>query len=97
MSIKGDKHPPDGRAARHDRTVRGRAGPPSPPDGHRNVSYRTSSYGYDIRCAPEFKVFTNIYSTVVDPKAPPDFCFAVWLACCSRRGSTALSEGSRTR
>jgi dCTP deaminase len=26
------------------------------------------SYGYDIRCAPEFKVFTNIYSTVVDPK-----------------------------
>ena len=32
------------------------------------VSYGTSSYGYDIRCAPEFKVFTNIYSTVVDPK-----------------------------
>src|SRR4029434_8369890 len=25
-------------------------------------------YGYDIRCAPEFKVFTNIHSTVVDPK-----------------------------
>jgi dCTP deaminase len=38
------------------------------PDGHRIVSYGTSSYGYDIRCAPEFKVFTNIYSTVVDPK-----------------------------
>jgi len=38
-------------------------------DGHRIVSYGTSSYGYDIRCAPEFKVFTNIYSTVVDPKA----------------------------
>jgi dCTP deaminase len=35
----------------------------------RIVSYGTSSYGYDIRCAPEFKVFTNIYSTVVDPKA----------------------------
>ena len=34
----------------------------------RIVSYGTSSYGYDIRCAPEFKVFTNIYSTVVDPK-----------------------------
>jgi dCTP deaminase len=32
------------------------------------VSYGTSSYGYDIRCAREFKVFTNIYSTVVDPK-----------------------------
>jgi dCTP deaminase len=37
-------------------------------DGHRIVSYGTSSYGYDIRCAPEFKVFTNIHSTVVDPK-----------------------------
>jgi dCTP deaminase len=34
----------------------------------RIVSYGTSSYGYDIRCAPEFKVFTNIFSTVVDPK-----------------------------
>lgn len=39
------------------------------PDGRKLVSYGTSSYGYDIRCAPEFKVFTNIYSTVVDPKA----------------------------
>jgi dCTP deaminase len=37
-------------------------------DGSKIVSYGTSSYGYDIRCAPEFKVFTNIYSTVVDPK-----------------------------
>ena len=36
--------------------------------GEKIVSYGTSSYGYDIRCAPEFKVFTNIYSTVVDPK-----------------------------
>jgi len=32
------------------------------------ISYGTSSYGYDIRCAPEFKVFTNIHSTVLDPK-----------------------------
>ena len=39
------------------------------PDGRKLVSYGTSSYGYDIRCAPEFKVFTNIYSTVVDPKS----------------------------
>ena len=37
-------------------------------DGHKVISYGTSSYGYDIRCAPEFKVFTNIHSTVVDPK-----------------------------
>ena len=32
------------------------------------VSYGLSSYGYDIRVADEFKVFTNIYNTVVDPK-----------------------------
>ncbi len=37
-------------------------------DGRKVISYGTSSYGYDIRCAPEFKVFTNIHSTVVDPK-----------------------------
>ena len=32
------------------------------------VSYGTSSYGYDIRCSDEFKLFTNINSTIVDPK-----------------------------
>lgn len=32
------------------------------------VSYGTSSYGYDVRCAREFKIFTNINSAVVDPK-----------------------------
>ena len=32
------------------------------------VSYGTSSYGYDVRCADEFKVFTNINSSIVDPK-----------------------------
>ena len=37
--------------------------------GHRIVSYGTSSYGYDIRCSNEFKIFTNINSTIVDPKA----------------------------
>ena len=37
-------------------------------DGRRIVSYGTSSYGYDVRCAPEFKIFTNINSTIVDPK-----------------------------
>src|SRR6202167_4658370 len=34
----------------------------------RVISYGTSSYGYDVRCAPEFKIFTNIKSTIVDPK-----------------------------
>jgi deoxycytidine triphosphate deaminase len=37
-------------------------------NGHRIVSYGTSSYGYDIRCSDEFKIFTNINSTIVDPK-----------------------------
>ncbi len=32
------------------------------------VSYGTSSYGYDIRCSDEFKIFTNINTTIVDPK-----------------------------
>ncbi|MDM8564379.1 dCTP deaminase [Candidatus Halobeggiatoa sp. HSG11] len=32
------------------------------------ISYGTSSYGYDVRCASEFKVFTNINTTIVDPK-----------------------------
>ncbi len=39
------------------------------PAGRRLISYGTSSYGYDVRCADEFKVFTNINSTTVDPKA----------------------------
>ena len=34
----------------------------------RIVSYGTSSYGYDIRCSDEFKLFTNINTTIVDPK-----------------------------
>jgi dCTP deaminase len=37
-------------------------------NGRRIVSYGTSSYGYDIRCSNEFKLFTNINSTIVDPK-----------------------------
>ena len=38
-------------------------------DGSPIISYGTSSYGYDVRCATEFKIFTNINSTIVDPKA----------------------------
>ncbi|HKK02787.1 MAG TPA: dCTP deaminase [Gammaproteobacteria bacterium] len=38
-------------------------------DERKIVSYGTSSYGYDVRCAPDFKIFTNINSAVVDPKA----------------------------
>ena len=32
------------------------------------ISYGLSSYGYDIRVANEFKIFTNVYSATVDPK-----------------------------
>lgn len=32
------------------------------------ISYGVSSYGYDVRCASEFKIFTNINSSIVDPK-----------------------------
>ena len=38
-------------------------------DGEKLISYGTSSYGYDVRCSTEFKVFTNINSATVDPKA----------------------------
>jgi len=33
------------------------------------ISYGVSSYGYDVRVADEFKIFTNVFSTIVDPKA----------------------------
>ena len=36
--------------------------------GNKVISYGTSSYGYDVRCSSNFKVFTNINSAVVDPK-----------------------------
>lgn len=39
------------------------------------VSYGLSSYGYDVRVASEFKVFTNVNTTVVDPKSFDDRSF----------------------
>ncbi|MCC7383991.1 MAG: dCTP deaminase [Deltaproteobacteria bacterium] len=44
-------------------------------DGRRVISFGTSSYGYDIRCSREFKIFTNVYSAIVDPKAFDDKSF----------------------
>lgn len=38
-------------------------------EGGRLISYGLSSYGYDLRVSHEFKVFTNVFNTVVDPKA----------------------------
>jgi dCTP deaminase len=37
-------------------------------DNKKVISYGTSSYGYDVRCANQFKVFTNLNSSIVDPK-----------------------------
>lgn len=37
-------------------------------EGGKIVSYGLSSYGYDLRVADEFKVFTNVYNSIVDPK-----------------------------
>jgi dCTP deaminase len=38
-------------------------------DGHGKISYGLSSYGYDIRIADEYKIFTNVYGAIIDPKA----------------------------
>lgn len=38
-------------------------------NGQKVISYGTSSYGYDVRCGNQFKIFTNINSAIVDPKA----------------------------
>ncbi len=39
------------------------------------ISYGVSSYGYDARCAPEFKIFTNVHNAIVDPKNFTDTSF----------------------
>ena len=36
--------------------------------GQKVISFGTSSYGYDVRCAPQFKVFTNINSATRRPE-----------------------------
>ena len=41
----------------------------------RVVSFGTSSYGYDIRCSDQFKIFTNINTAIVDPKNFDDSSF----------------------
>ena len=44
-------------------------------NGEKLISYGVSSYGYDVRCAREFKVFTNVHSAIVDPKNFDDKSF----------------------
>ncbi len=64
------------------------------PDGQRIVSYGNSSYGYDVRCSREFKIFTNINSTIVDPKAfdPNSFVDVVADECIIPPNSFALAR-----
>jgi dCTP deaminase len=44
-------------------------------DDRRVISYGLSSYGYDVRCGREFKIFTNVHSAIVDPKNFDDKSF----------------------
>jgi dCTP deaminase len=62
--------------------------------GQKIVSYGTSSYGYDVRCANEFKVFTNVHSNVVDPKNfdPNSFVDMVGDTCIIPPNSFALAR-----
>ena len=67
MSIKSD-HWIRRMAENHGMIEPFEAGQVRETNGERIVSYGTSSYGYDVRCADEFKIFTNINHTIVDPK-----------------------------
>jgi len=84
MSIKSDRwiieqaskgmiEPFEANQIRHKRVEhkvmpRGREVPYFDPYDEKIISYGVSSYGYDIRAADEWKVFTNINTTIVDPK-----------------------------
>ena len=58
------------------------------------ISYGTSSYGYDVRCSNQFKIFTNINSAVVDPKKfdPDSFVDFVGDVCIIPPNSFALAS-----
>ncbi len=58
------------------------------------ISYGVSSYGYDVRCANEFKIFTNINTTIVDPKNfdPNNFVDIVSDVCIIPPNSFALAR-----
>ena len=67
MSIKSDKWIRR-MAERHHMIEPFEPGQVRTANGRKIVSFGTSSYGYDVRCSDEFKIFTNVHSTVVDPK-----------------------------
>lgn len=67
MSIKSDKW--IRRMAQNEGMIEPfEAGQVRENNGEKIVSYGTSSYGYDVRCSDEFKIFTNVHSATVDPK-----------------------------
>ena len=74
MTIKSDKWIKE-MAMHHNMIVPFQEDQVKTNNGGKIVSYGTSSYGYDVRCADEFKVFTNINSTMVDPKNFDDKSF----------------------
>src|SRR3990167_2672059 len=61
---------------------------------HKIISNVTYSYGYDVRCAGEFKVFTNINAAIVDPKnfSPASFVDVVSDICIIPPNSFALAR-----
>ena len=63
-------------------------------NGNKLISYGLSSYGYDVRCANEFKVFTNINSSHVDPKnfSPDSFVDVTSDVCIIPPNSFALGR-----
>jgi dCTP deaminase len=63
-------------------------------NGKKLVSYGLSSYGYDLRVAEEFKVFTNVYNSIVDPKnfRPDAFVNIKGEACVIPPNSFALAR-----
>jgi dCTP deaminase len=58
------------------------------------ISYGLSSYGYDARCADQFKIFTNVDSAIVDPKAfnPTSFVDRTGPVCVIPPNSFALTH-----
>ncbi len=63
------------------------------------ISYGVSSYGYDMRVAPEFKIFTNALSAVVDPKRfdPKSFVEFTGDVCIVPPNSFALASSVESR
>ena len=93
MSIKSDKWIRK-MAQEHDMISPFEANQVKEIAGNKVISFGTSSYGYDIRCANEFKIFTNINSTIVDPKNfnPKNFVEVTGDSCIIPPNSFALAR-----